>query len=116
MCGPSIASTRSARCRPAATLHRNRADSVVVTIGGQALSRKTMARVGWHALCGIALVAVAFFYRYLSFTDFSNDHFVNLSMAQQVVGFGAVPVRDFVERGWPLTTLGSGAGTGVGAA
>jgi hypothetical protein len=55
----------------------------------------------------IALLTIAF--RYLSFTDFSNDHFVHLSVAQQIT-MGALPVRDFVERGLPLMSLISAAG------
>jgi hypothetical protein len=47
--------------------------------------------------------------RYLSFTEFSNDHFVHLSVAQQIT-MGDLPVRDFVERGLPLMPLISAAG------
>jgi len=49
---------------------------------------------------------VTFAYRYLSFTEFSNDHFVHLSIAQQITR-GALPVRDFVERGIPLMSMAS---------
>ena len=49
----------------------------------------------------LALASLTIAYRYLSFTDFSNDHFVHLSVAQQIT-MGALPVRDFVERGLPL--------------
>ena len=55
----------------------------------------------------IGLVTIA--YRYLSFTDFANDHFVHLSVAQQI-SMGDLPVRDFVERGLPLMPLISAAG------
>jgi hypothetical protein len=55
----------------------------------------------------LALLTIA--YRYLSFTDFSNDHFVHLSVAQQIT-MGALPVRDFVERGLPLMPAISAAG------
>jgi hypothetical protein len=55
----------------------------------------------------IALLTIAF--RYLSFTDFSNDHFVHLSVAQQII-MGAAPVRDFVERGLPLMPVISAVG------
>ena len=82
---------------------------MIVTTGRPQISRKTMARIARFGLPGVALAVVAFFYRYLSFTDFTNDHFVHLSMAQQI-GFGALPVRDFVERGLPLMTLVSAAG------
>jgi hypothetical protein len=55
----------------------------------------------------VALLTIA--YRYLSFTDFANDHFVHLSVAQQIT-MGDLPVRDFVERGLPLMPLISAAG------
>ena len=52
---------------------------------------------------------LTFAYRYLSFTEFSNDHFVHLSLAQQIT-CGALPVRDFVERGLPLMSMLSAVG------
>lgn len=58
-------------------------------------------------MTAIALLTIG--YRYLSFTDFANDHFVHLSVAQQIT-MGALPVRDFVERGLPLMPLISAAG------
>ena len=64
------------------------------------------ARLAIGALA-LALLTVA--YRYLSFTDFANDHFVHLSVAQQIT-MGDLPVRDFVERGLPLMPLISAAG------
>ena len=51
---------------------------------------------------GMALLTFA--YRFLSFAEFSNDHFVHLSIAQQITR-GALPVRDFVERGIPLMSM-----------
>ena len=57
----------------------------------------------------VALGILTFAYRYLSFDEFSNDHFVHLSTAQQMV-FGALPVRDFVERGIPLMSVLSALG------
>jgi uncharacterized membrane protein len=65
-----------------------------------------MKRVVIGALA-VGLLTVA--YRYVSFGDFSNDHFVHLSTAQQMVK-GALPVRDFVERGLPLMPTISAAG------
>ena len=50
----------------------------------------------------VVICLAAFGWRYISFSEFSNDHFVHLSTAQQMT-FGALPVRDFVERGLPLT-------------
>jgi hypothetical protein len=56
----------------------------------------------------VVLGLSTFAYRYLSFEDFSNDHFVHLSQALQITR-GALPVRDFVERGIPLMSLVSAA-------
>jgi hypothetical protein len=61
------------------------------------------------AIGAVALALLTIAYRYLSFTDFSNDHFVHLSVAQQIT-MGDLPVRDFVERGLPLMPLISAAG------
>jgi len=61
------------------------------------------------AIGALALALSTVAYRYLSFTDFSNDHFVHLSVAQQIT-MGDLPVRDFVERGLPLMPLISAAG------
>lgn len=60
----------------------------------------------WHALGAIVIPAglaglAAFAYRYLSFQEFSNDHFVHLALAQQMTR-GALPIRDFVDPGLPL--------------
>jgi hypothetical protein len=56
----------------------------------------------WQLLASAAALGVAVFaYRYLSFEEFANDHFVHLAEAQQML-LGALPVRDFVERGIPL--------------
>ena len=60
------------------------------------------------------LGAATFAYRALSFTGFVNDHFVHLAAAQQIV-LGALPVRDFVERGLPLMELVSAGGQAVAA-
>jgi hypothetical protein len=57
----------------------------------------------------VALGVLTFAYRYLSFEEFPNDHFVHLAAAQQMVQ-GALPVRDFVERGIPLMSAVSAVG------
>jgi hypothetical protein len=63
-----------------------------------------------HLIAGaVALGILTFAYRYLSFEEFSNDHFVHLATAQQMV-LGALPVRDFVERGIPLMSSLSALG------
>jgi len=48
-----------------------------------------------------AVGVCTFAYRYLTFSGFSNDHFVHLATAQQIT-LGALPVRDYAERGLPL--------------
>ena len=57
----------------------------------------------------VALGVVVFAFRYLSFEEFPNDHFVHLSEGQQML-LGALPVRDFVERGIPLMAALSALG------
>src|SRR2546425_8523097 len=51
---------------------------------------------------------VCFLYRYLSYDGFTNDHYVHLSRAQQIL-LGDVPVRDFVDPGLPLMYYASAA-------
>ena len=52
----------------------------------------------------VALFAfvVAAGWRLVTYTGLSNDHYVHLARAQQVL-LGALPVRDFVDPGMPLT-------------
>ena len=50
-----------------------------------------------------SLGALCFLYRYLTFRGFTNDHFVTLARAQQIV-LGDLPVRDFLEPGLPLAS------------
>lgn len=45
--------------------------------------------------------AIGFLYRYLSFRDFPNDHFMHLARAQQML-LGEWPTRDFFDPGLPL--------------
>ncbi|MEQ1895990.1 MAG: hypothetical protein ABL971_01225 [Vicinamibacterales bacterium] len=47
-------------------------------------------------------------YRFLTFVDFSNDHYVHLSRSQQLM-LGDLPVRDFVDPGQPMAYLTSWA-------
>ena len=50
-----------------------------------------------------------FAFRYLSFDYFSNDHYLHLARAQQML-MGALPVRDYNESGLPLmAALSAGA-------
>lgn len=57
----------------------------------------------------LAVAAAAFWYRFLTFTQFANDHFVHVALGQQMAR-GAWPVRDFVDRGAPLMSLVAAAG------
>jgi hypothetical protein len=50
------------------------------------------------------LFGLAFAWRVLAFSGFTNDHYIHLARAQQVV-LGAWPVRDFVDPGMPLMYL-----------
>lgn len=59
-------------------------------------------------LTAVALIAIiAFFYRYLTL-EFTNDHFVHLSRAFQIVK-GEVPLRDFFDPGLILQYYASAA-------
>jgi hypothetical protein len=61
-------------------------------------------------LIGIGLAALLTFgFRWLNLTEFVNDHFDHVSLAQQL-RLGALPVRDFVDEGMPLMyALSAGA-------
>jgi len=48
-----------------------------------------------------ALGALAFGYRLVTLRDLTNDHYMHLAWAQQVL-FGELPGRDFVDPGMPL--------------
>jgi len=64
-------------------------------------------RIATWALA-LVIAAGTFAFRYLSFREFGNDHFIHLSQAQQITK-GALPVRDYVERGIPLMAVTSAA-------
>lgn len=67
-------------------------------------------------VCAALLFAAVGTYRYLSLAGFSDDHFVSLVGAQQML-HGAWPSRDFVDPGEPLTflvTAGAQAALGRG--
>ena len=59
----------------------------------------------------LPLVAIAVLVGSLRFLtiSFTNDHFVHLTAAQQVL-FGDWPTRDFIDIGRPLQILASAAG------
>ena len=48
------------------------------------------------------IAIVTFGFRFLTMRDFTNDHFMHLAWAQQIL-LGEVPGRDFVDPGYPLT-------------
>jgi len=64
-------------------------------------------RVATWALA-LVIAAGTFAFRYLSFREFGNDHFIHLTQAQQITK-GSLPVRDYVERGIPLMAVTSAA-------
>jgi hypothetical protein len=55
-------------------------------------------------LAASALFLAALTWRFLTFTGFTNDHYIHVALAQQVL-LGAVPIRDFSDVGWPLMYL-----------
>ena len=52
-------------------------------------------------LGAVAAFVVAFFFRWLTLSEFPNDHFDHVALAQQL-RLGALPVRDFTDEGMPL--------------
>jgi hypothetical protein len=56
------------------------------------------------------LIAAAF--RWLTLTEFLNDHFDHVALAQQL-RLGSMPLRDFVDEGMPLMYLVSGGRCGA---
>ena len=60
-------------------------------------------------LAGIALAfLIAAAFRWLTLTEFLNDHFDHVALAQQL-RLGSIPLRDFVDEGMPLMYLVSAA-------
>ena len=60
------------------------------------LFRRTVIRA-----IAVAVALIAFGFRFINVRDLSNDHYMHLAWAQQVL-FGEVPGRDFVDPGMPL--------------
>lgn len=56
----------------------------------------------------LGLGILAFWFRVLSSVDLSNDHYMHMAWAQQLL-FGEVPGRDFVDPGMPLAYTMSAA-------
>ena len=65
------------------------------------------------AVVAILLAIVTLAWRFLTFTGFTNDHYVHVAFAQQVL-LGDRPVRDFYDPGLPLMYLVSAAAHVVG--
>lgn len=62
---------------------------------------------------GIALAfLIAAAFRWLTLTEFLNDHFDHVALAQQV-RLGSMPLRDFVDEGMPLMYMVSAAAWSV---
>ena len=62
-------------------------------------------RVTWPlVIAAVAAFCGTLVWRFMTFTGFTNDHFVHLALAQQVL-LGECPVRDFADQGWPLMYL-----------
>lgn len=57
---------------------------------------------GRAVLVAVAAGGLAAGWRFVTYNGLSNDHYVHLARAQQLL-LGAVPVRDFVDPGMPLT-------------
>ena len=60
------------------------------------------SRRRWIAIgLGVVVAIVAFGFRFLAFRGLTNDHYMHLAWAQQIL-LGEIPGRDFVEPGMPL--------------
>ena len=73
--------------------------------------RYCSAAVAGAVSIGVGLLVFAF--RFFSDRGFSNDHFVHLARAQQML-LGGWPVRDFVDPGMPLMYVASALGLSLG--
>ncbi len=60
-----------------------------------------------------SVFALAIAWRFVTFTGFSNDHYVHLARAHQML-LGAWPIRDFVDPGMPLMYIVSVVATVLG--
>jgi hypothetical protein len=66
----------------------------------------------WVALAAAVLVfVVTWIFRWLT-VDFTNDHFVHLSRARQIL-LGELPIRDFFDPGLPLHYFASSAALAI---
>jgi hypothetical protein len=74
------------------------------TLGAGGTPPRLIRRSGATVAVSVLLGLFCFAYRYLTFRGFTNDHYVYLSRAQQIL-FGEWPIRDFLDPGFPLSTL-----------
>jgi hypothetical protein len=73
----------------------------------QSTARKR--EVPWRVVIAAAgLLGATLGWRFMTFTGFTNDHYVHLALAQQTL-LGDRPMRDFADSGWPLMYLLSAA-------
>jgi hypothetical protein len=63
------------------------------------VNRAVPRSLAWTTACVVGFLAFGF--RLIDLRDLSNDHYMHLAWAQQVL-FGEVPGRDFVDPGLPL--------------
>jgi hypothetical protein len=85
-----------------------------MTSGGDRALRGSQRQRPWRVL--IAAAAAALFtvaWRFLTFSGFTNDHYMHVARAQQML-LGDWPVRDFVDPGLPLMYVVSAAARLVG--
>ena len=73
----------------------------IVRMRWRHLPPETAVPRAWVVVAALAAALFALGWRFLTFSGFSNDHYVHLARAQQMV-FGEWPVRDFVDPGMPL--------------
>jgi hypothetical protein len=72
-------------------------------------SETVRRRLTWSlVIAAVAAFCGTLVWRFMTFTGFTNDHYVHLALAQQTL-LGDRPVRDFGDSGWPLMYLLSAA-------
>ena len=65
-------------------------------------SETVRRRLTWPlVIAAVAALCGTLVWRFMTFTGFTNDHYVHLALAQQTL-LGDRPVRDFGDSGWPL--------------
>src|SRR5687767_3904271 len=103
---------RAAVALPALRQSLHAQGSIGRSLAGLFAFLRSKAREAQVPLSVVAAAVVGFAatlaWRFMTFTGFTNDHYVHLALAQQML-MGDRPIRDFADSGWPLMYLLSAA-------